>query len=184
MYSRTSRNSYGDVVEPMKRVLVGVLDGIFITVSGTVFGMLFGGMVARAHIAAGNESTGAGAQGVEALGGVLGGILGFIIGPFIIAVVFMIIEGFFGTTPAGKLLGTKVYRDDGMEAGKGVLFIRSAMKYAPAWLFLLGLLLDVDFFVDLSDYAFTILFAGMFVALGESRQTLYDLASKTNVFHT
>ena len=88
MYSRTSRNNYGDVVEPMKRVLVGVLDGIFIAVSGTVFGMLLGGMVARAHIAAGNESTGTGAQGVEALGGVLGGILGFIIGPFIIAVVF------------------------------------------------------------------------------------------------
>jgi uncharacterized RDD family membrane protein YckC len=79
-------------------------------------------------------------------------------------------------------LGLKVGLEDGRRAGAGVYARRWAVKYSGTLLGLAGALPGLQVVGLLAPVAGLIVLAGCFLALGDKRQALHDVAVKTAVF--
>ena len=169
------------------RIGVGIIDSILVGVGGFVFGLVAGG--ALLGLLLGGAATSGGATGDEAagavvLGGFLGSILGAIVGPLFMQLIFMLIEAVFGISPAGKMLGIKVAQADGSPGSFGNYFIRALVKFSPVWLLILGIMVESGALTTIAGLLNLVLGLGLLMALGESKQTLYDKLTGTAVILT
>ncbi|MBT4694461.1 MAG: hypothetical protein HOB73_14065 [Planctomycetaceae bacterium] len=178
----TGHEIRSEVLGPGIRIAVGLLDGIFISIGGMLVGLfagaaLLGILIGSSGAAVGSEEAAVGA----AVGGFVGSILGTIVGPFFMALLFMIIEGCVGFSPAGLLLKVKVCKADGTAGNFKVYVLRALIKFSPTLLMLFSIFLAIPEIGYLSFLASIVLFFGLFTALGDSKQTLYDKLSGTAV---
>ena len=169
------------------RIGVGIIDSILVGVGGFVFGLVAGG--ALLGLLLGGAATSGGATGDEAvgamaLGGFFGSILGAIVGPLFMQLIFMLIEGVFGISPAGKMLGIKIAQSDGSPGSFSNYFIRALVKFSPVWLTILGMMMESGALTTIAGLLYLVLGIGLLMALGESKQTLYDKLTGTAVILT
>ena len=160
------------------RIGVGIIDSILVGVGGFIFGLVAGGALL------GLLFGGAAGSGEEAAAAVVGVLVGSVIGVTFIQLSFVIIEGIFGVSPAGKMLGIKVAQADGSLGSFGNYFIRALVKSSWLWLAIPGSILKSQALLTVALILSVILTLGLFMALGESKQTLYDKLTGTAVILT
>ncbi len=160
------------------RICVGIIDSILVGVGGFIFGLVAGGALL------GLLFGGAAGSGEEAAAAVVGVLVGSLIGVTFMQLSFVIIEGIFGVSPAGKMLGIKVAQADGSPGSFGKYFIRALVKSSWLWLAIPGSTLESQALLTVALILSVILTLGLFMALGESKQTLYDKLTGTAVILT
>ena len=102
------------------------------------------------------------------------GVIGFII---------MIMEGSTGQTPAKMLLGIKDGNQDGSNASTSTLFIRTLLKNISSVLSFVAVTFSLSIIGTIGSFLGFIIFIGCFFTLGESKQSIHDLISKTAVYN-
>jgi uncharacterized RDD family membrane protein YckC len=171
-----------EISGPGIRIAVGLLDFIFISIGGVIVGFFAGATLLGILLGSTASTEGADVAAVATgVGGLLGGFLGTIVGPFFMGLVFIMFEGCVGVSPAGLLLKVKVCKADGTAGNFKVYLLRALIKFSPNLLALLTIFLAIPEIGYLSTLAGAVLFFGLFMAFGESKQTLYDKLSGTAV---
>jgi uncharacterized RDD family membrane protein YckC len=146
-------------------------------VAGAAIGGLLGGWIGGVLDGAGGARASSGAAGA-ALGAVLGAMAAF--GGFVF--LYSLIEAFTGASPGKMLFGLKVGTAGGQRGSTGLYVKRWAVKYSGTWLGLLGAVPGLHVLGLLAPAAGLAIFAGCFLALGDTRQALHDLGAATAVF--
>jgi uncharacterized RDD family membrane protein YckC len=145
---------------------------------GAALGGMLGGSLGSALGGASQEGAASGAAIGAALGAVLGAVAAF--GGFVF--LYSLIEAFTGASPGKMLLKLRVGTADGRR-GSPVLYVkRWAVKYSGSVLGLLGAIPGLHVLGLLAPAAGVVIFVGCFVALGDRRQALHDLAAESAVF--
>jgi len=164
------------------RFAAALIDLGIVAVVGFVAGAAVGGLLGRGiGIALGGSSAEGAASGAAvgaAVGAVLGAVAAF--GGFVF--LYSLIEAFTGASPGKMALGLKVGLEDGRRAGAGAYARRWAIKYSGTILGLVGALPGLQVIGLVAPVAGLIVLAGCFLALGDKRQALHDVAAKTAVF--
>jgi len=164
------------------RVAATLIDMLIVGVVGfgvgAALGGMLGGSLGSALGGASQEGAASGAAIGAALGAVLGAVAAF--GGFVF--LYSLIEAFTGASPGKMLLKLRVGTADG-RIGSPVLYVkRWAIKYSGTVLGLLGAIPGLHVLGLLAPAAGVVIFVGCFVALGDRRQALHDLAAKSAVF--
>lgn len=163
-----------------------IFAAIFMFVFSGLLGSIFGASGSLAGSGAGSGTLATSAAG-SAFGGILGGFMGFLLG-FIFAVpVYYGIELFTGYTLAKFILKIWVRDEQGNKPDFTRAFIRWAIKNSFIVLPSIGFIMayngiDGKIFVDIGGYSYWVFFIGAFLALGQKKQALHDLAGKTAVY--
>ena len=192
MSRRSTRVGANAFAGPGLRLGVGVLDILLGVTSGIALGFLLGGFLVGIFvtgIVAGAEGANAvdvGAAGAVGgiLGGIFGGFLGIFLGPLFMGIVFMLVESFTGSSPAGMMLGVKVVNADGSDPETGMLFGRAFVKYSPVWIMVAFIFVGAPLIFFLALLVALILIFGLASAFGPTRQTLHDKISGTAIATT
>ncbi len=176
-----------ELAGPGIRFGVGIIDYITSLVVGAFIGKYIGAFILGIMLSvsnAGSETTGDDTTAIFALGSIVGFLLSEALGQFFMQVAIILLEAFFGVSPAGKILGIKVAREDGTPGDIGVYFIRAVVKFLPFWLFFVGVFMEISELSTVAMFLFIIWILGLFMALGESKRTLYDKLTGTAVIRT
>lgn len=164
------------------RFAAALIDAIVVGVVGGLAGALLGGLLGGGlgGVFAGPEAGGAdtGAALGAAVGAVVGAVAAF--GAFVF--LYSLVEAFTGASPGKMALGLKIGLADGRRASAGVYGRRWAIKYSGTLLGLIGALPGFHVTALLAPAAGVIIFVGCFLALGDRRQALHDVAAGTAVF--
>lgn len=156
-------------------VVVGVVGGL----AGAALGGLLGGGLGGVF---GGPEAGVGAASGAALGAALGAVVGAMAAFGAFVFLYSLIEAFTGASPGKMALGLKVGLADGRQASVAVYGRRWAIKYSGTLLGLVGALPGFHVTALMAPAAGIIVFVGCFLALGDERQALHDLAAGTAVF--
>lgn len=146
--------------------------------AGATIGGLLGSGIGSALGGASAEGAASGAAVGAAVGAVLGAVAAF--GGFVF--LYSLIEAFTGASPGKMALGLKVGLEDGRRAGTGTYARRWAIKYSSTLLGLLAALPGLHVVGLIAPVAGVVVFAGCFLALGDKKQALHDVAARTAVF--
>ncbi len=94
---------------------------------------------------------------------------------------YWMLEAIIAASPGKMLLGLQIADQSGTEAHSAQLWRRYLLKNAHHFAMILALLLQQDFFLELSNILF-IIFFGAYIIMAGKKQTLYDYLAKTAVF--
>jgi uncharacterized RDD family membrane protein YckC len=98
------------------------------------------------------------------------------------ALLYSLIEAFVGASPGKMLLGLRAGAADGAKAGPGLKLLRWFLKGIILLIVPPFGLVENEILITAFLVLSVIMFLGVFLALGKSRQTLYDRLSGTAVF--
>lgn len=97
--------------------------------------------------------------------------------------ILIIIEVLLAASPGKLLLSIKIANLDRTNSNKSKLIQRAMLKYSNTFLKLLGFISALSILNTLASIAFLLVIISYFFALGEKRQTLYDMICGTTVYH-
>lgn len=101
----------------------------------------------------------------------------------IIGFLIMIMEGITGQTPGKMFLRIKNANQDGSTASTATLFTRTVIKNISSILSFVAVTSSLSIIGTIGSFLGFIIFIGCFFTLGESRQSIHDLISKTAVYN-
>ena len=164
------------------RAAATLIDLVIVGVAGFIAGATVGGLLGGSLGGSIGGSGSVGAASSAALGAAVGALLGAIaaFGGFVF--LYSLIEAFAGASPGKVALGLKVGFEDGRQASIAVYLRRWAIKFSGTLLGLVGTVPGLHLAGLLAPAAGFIVFVGCFLALGDRRQALHDLAAGTAVF--
>ncbi len=165
------------------RALAALVDLIIVSTVGLFLGSVIGGLVGLGTGAVAGAAADDNAVGVAAVAGVIGGLVAGFLVVMLVSVLYGLVEAFTGASPGKMLLKLKVGTDDGRQAPVATYLTRWAVKNSAAILSALGGLTGIGLLGTLGSLAGVAIFVGCFLVLGDSRQSLHDLAAKTAVFY-
>ncbi|HNV01898.1 MAG TPA: RDD family protein [Vicinamibacterales bacterium] len=146
---------------------------------GGTLGGLIGGAAGRAFGGAGAD-----AAATAAAGAFVGALVGALAATSGVTFLYSLIEAFTGASPGKMALRLKIGLEDGRRAPLPVCVRRWAVKYSGALFGLLGAVPLLSPLAMFATAAGLLVFLGCFLALGDRRQALHDLAAGTAVFRT
>lgn len=164
-----------------RRLGAYLLDMLVIMILGSFVGMLIGeelttiffsDQVVENH-AAQFESLG--------LGNFIDGLLNIISGISITGLILVVMEGVLGQSIGKMLLKIVNTNVDGTKASRTKLWLRSLLKYGASIFSLVGGLVGITFLGSIGSLWSLVIFVGFFFALGDKKQTIHDMISKTVV---
>ena len=165
-----------------RRLMAALVDSVIVGVigfgAGAALGSILGGGLGSVLGGSSQEGAASGAAIGAALGAVLGAVAAF--GGFVF--LYSLIEAITGASPGKMLLKLKVGTAGGRRGSLRLYITRWAIKFSGTLLGLLGAIPGLHVLGLLAPAAGVIVFVGCFLALGDRRQALHDLAASTAVF--
>ncbi len=157
-----------------------LLDLVLIVIITIILSAVFsiGGMAAGAAAGAGDEFN----QMAGATTGFMAGILAAMVVSYIVAAVWMLLEGFTGYTIGKLIVGIRIGNDDGTKAGTGKLLLRYAIKNSAFLLGILAVITSVGAIKIFGNVLGLIVIIGCFFVLGAKKQAFHDMIAKTAVY--
>ena len=122
------------------------------------------------------------AAGGDAAAGVGGFLAGWILSIPITSVLYSLIEGFTGASPAKMMFGIKVGNENGTEANVKTYMTRWAFYNGQGLISILTLI-GLSFLSIVGTLYGLAIFVGCFLVLGEKRQSFHGKWSKTAIFN-
>lgn len=164
------------------RLAATLIDMLIVGSVGLLAGAVLGGLLAGGIGGALGGSSDVGSASSAAVGAAVGAVLGAMALFSGFVFLYSLIEALTGASPGKMALGLKVGLEDGHQASVAVYLRRWAIKFSGTLLGLLGAVPGFHVVGLLSPAAGVIVFIGCFLALGDKRQALHDLAANTAVF--
>jgi uncharacterized RDD family membrane protein YckC len=104
------------------------------------------------------------------------------VGATVFGMLYALLEGMTGRSPAKMLLGLHIGNLTGGQAASGRLLGRMALKQLHRLLVLVTMFSGVRLFSQLAQFPFWVIFVGCFFVFARHRRALHDLAAGTAVY--
>jgi uncharacterized RDD family membrane protein YckC len=152
------------------RFLAMLLDGIIVAVASVLLAPIVGGLVG-ANVAANDAAAGgmAMAMGAVAAAG-------------LISTVYFLIEAFTGWTLGKRILKLQIGNENMQRAATGQLLLRYFVKNIGSIVSLVAGIVGIAMVGTIGSVLGLVVFLGIFMVLGQARQTLHDKIAKTAVW--
>jgi len=157
---------------------------VIMVIALIIVGPIVGGIVGSEAAEAAREATSdTGDKDVaEGVGGFFGFLAGMVLSIPITTVLYSLIEGFKGASPAKMMFGIKVGNENGTEADVKTYMMRWAF-YNGQGLISILVLVGLSFLSTIGTIYGLVILVGCFLVLGEKKQSFHGKWSKTAIFN-
>jgi len=159
------------------------LDSVFAWVggglSGFIFNHLFRDALQQKLMDMGGREVAQLGSGMVEFYGLL---LAIVIGAMGFSLISALLETFRGASVGKYLLKLHICSSDGSKPELSRLVLRAVLKHISIVFFLLTLLTGIQFYAVLGGLMGTVISIGMFLIIGQEKQTLHDRIAETAVY--
>jgi len=148
---------------------------------GPIIGVIMGSEVAEASRDATSDL---GDKDIaEGVGGFFGFLAGMVLSIPITWILYSLIEGLTGASPAKMMFGIKVANENGTEGDIKTYMMRWAFYNGQNIISIFALLVGISFLSTIATIYALIILVGCFLVFGEKKQSFHGKWSKTAVFN-